>query len=602
MAPEAQVYLDAISRLRSERETAQWYISEQQARVPWWSDAQRRWREDDAMIRGEFHVVFPDESSVVEKPKVPNRMQLQLQDYVGAASSVMFSHRCIAPNRQGQARASKRERIVAHYREINSVPAMLPYYYADLIVCGVNYKLVLPDFETGFPCIQRRDPRHAYPDHAIRPDSPPSSVIFSYAAPLSQIAAEHPDVDLGEIRRGLADARASSRQRRGGAELVQVSEYYDRTEWARVASVRTRNKGTLGAILRKHLSELKRLPLAVAVHPSFDGQFRGMLDQVVGPLATENRIANLMIDSAVDWIYSPIQYFDIANPEDWGTGRPIKRTTSQGFMGRVPAGQPAPAAGSMLGSLQDTSREAAVHPRARSGEIPYGSGSFVQSTQGGMSTALALLQRTEAASWAQALSLALEIDEKYLDTGETKYIEGTVETSRFSTSYRPSVHIKGEYGVQTEFGGAAGGDEFSYEVRLYQAVDRGIVPRRVAMLKSPFIGDVLEAEQLVLVEKLTDAGLQFVAARAAQGDFGAATELIESLDDPEADVLEILAAFYRQHGQPTPGTGMEAAQEAGALFRGLQGVPGAENVPGLAGLPSLPPASLDEIFEQTGVA
>ena len=70
-----------LEKLQGERKNASVYLSEHDTRVQLWNGHERRLRDLDAFLRGDWHVVFPDESAVIERPKVANIAALALNDY-----------------------------------------------------------------------------------------------------------------------------------------------------------------------------------------------------------------------------------------------------------------------------------------------------------------------------------------------------------------------------------------------------------------------------------------------------------------------------------------------------------------------------------------
>lgn len=568
-----------LERIRAERRSATHWIAQYDSRMQHWGAWHNRIRDTDAIARGDFQVVFPDESKLVERPKVPNVVQLAIEDRVGLASSVVPTIRCDPANERAVTRCAKRERIAAHYLRVNRVDLMLPRFYADLLVAGANFKLVLPDEKSGFPCIRRLDPRTVYPDKPYSPDRPLANLLVSYVEKRRVLANEYPN----------ARAALYTEHRESDSEDVEVIEFYDASELIRVA-VLAHGKAARGTILTRAPNRLGRPPVVVSARPTHDGEFRGVYDQVLGVLNAQNRVFNLAVDAAADMVGSPMVMFDIENPDDLGRAV-LMAKSQQGFARRMAPDGMHPQLFGILQQMASNVGRGAVYPEGRFGQVDQNiiSAAGIQALQGNLITAVALDQRIEAASWQDVLSLALEIDERYLDA--PKFIAGSVDARSFAESYTPSKDIRGDYQVRVEYGGAAGGDQFNFEIRLGAAVDRGLISRRSARERHSMVDDVLKQEREIIQEAVLQAGLSFIQQQAAQGNFGPAAALNRAIEDNEnvfltlAQFGEIQQAATRPALQSPPGNAeIEAFQAANAAARGAAGP---SNVPGVGALPPL---------------
>lgn len=568
-----------LERIKAERQDAARYLDEHSKRISHWREHKERIRDVTNMAKGDWHLVFPDGQSQVEKPKVPNVIQLKLNDASGLASTVQGSIRCdpASGNERAKPKAEKRERICEYYRRCNNSHLMSARFFQDLMIAGVNYRVVLPDFSKREPWIRRIDPRWAYPDTLYSPDREIRNFLVSYQESRSALAAEHQGID---------------KPRQGESDLVDVLEWYDGSEFLRVAAIPD-GRSKRGVVLARMENLLSRVPVVISSYPSFDGEFRGIFDQVIGVLEAENRILNLLLDATADMVSSPIIEYDIENPEDYGTGAILHAKSEKARWQRGQPEGPSGALFAILNEARGSSRIGAVYPEARQGEVQQAiaSAAFVSAITGNLSTEIAHFQRLEGDAMANALSLALEIDEKYLDDGELKYITGSANAKRFSESYRPSVDIRGDYQVRVEYGGAAGGDQQAHIIRLVQQYINGLIDEETVMEALPDVKDVQETRKRIVKDQILKAGLAFVAAKAADPngpDFAPAAALIEALDKGDETVFTVLARF-RDIQNPTPPqqatTGAEAFTQASSLSRG--GISPQTNVPGVGSLPDL---------------
>lgn len=592
--------LTDLEHLRQERQLALRYLSEADQRIPHWQEHQDRIADVDAISRGDFHVVFPDESSTTERPKVPNIVQLALDDRAALSTEVPLTIRCDPPSEEAKVKAERRERIAHFYLAHNKAELLFRRFYIDLNQTGVNYKLVLPDLRSStpegerFPLIRRIDPRHAFPDRAYSPDREVANLLVTYEESRSGLQALHQDADL-----------SVPAKLQGESDLIRVYEYYDRSEFLIVAELpdldTAGNRSRRGVILTRMSNKLSRVPVSISARPTHDGQFRGTFDQVLGTLVAENRIFNLVLDGAADTISAPPVYHDIENPQDWGTGVALKAKSPQGFMRRMAPDGPNPTIFPTLAQLGGNARVGSVYPESRQGQISQSiaSAAFVSAITGNLSTAVAADQRIEAASWAEVLSICFETDEKYLEASERKVIAGsTTSGAPFSETYRPSRDISGDYRVRASYGAMAGQDRTTMDIRVIQQVNNKLLPRRIGMELLSTVSDVLKAEELMDREGLKDIAYALAAQQAQQGNGAPMAALIDFLD--EEDEQNQLFALRRvaeltvpgitptpqgpSGGRTGPPTGTEAFDEAGALSRG--GLAG-QNVPGVGALPDL---------------
>lgn len=585
-----------IERIWQERRhRASTYLSDYDQRIIHWADHQKRVQDADRIARGDFTLVFPDDSSTTERPKVPNIVQLALEDRAALSSSIIPTVRCDPARESGRVRAEKKERIASYYLESNNIELLMPRLFTDLVLCGVNYKGVFPDFDTGFPRFLRFDPRQCFPDRRYSPDRPMRNFVVAYMEALPVLRGDYPDAAWPEKVEG------------DPSQLVQCLEWYDGSEFTKYAWVPVATGSGKGERFGIYLSGvpnlLKKVPIVASARTTHDGQFRGVFDQMLGVLGGENRIFNLLLDAAADWISSEKVSWNIENEDDIGSGRVLRAKGPDAFVRRMTPEASHPQMFAVLSTLQGNSRIGAVYPEARQGDIhqAIASAAFVTAITGNLATAVAQDQRTEAASWSRLLSMAFETDERWFGDS-LKYIAGSARASRFSESYRPNDDISGDYRARLTYGGAAGQDQYGYEIRITQQAANKLLPKRWAMEELSTVDDVAEAEKILLQEQILEAGMSFIQAAAAnpqQPNFAPASALLEALSDPKVDVFDVLKKFEQfqfekpgAQGSGRPVTGTESFEQASAMQRGSQRT-GALNVPGVGAAPSFP--SLEEL-------
>lgn len=576
-----------LQAARDDRLDAAHYVSEFDQSRTHWREFQDRLNEVDRIARGKFRVYGPDGKLIAEEaPKTPNIVDLVLRDRSALAASVTPSLTCPTPPGADRSHAQFRERIAKGYLRFSRVNKLSrATWFRDLYKAGVNYKLVEPDFAANRPRIVRLDPRHTLPDRAYTPGETPSSVIVTSKKPLGVLLADYPEANDALHERAKLAQRPGTfgGTGLGQKDLIEIIEYYDASELIRVAVV-PGPKGNAGVELIRVSNLINRVPVVVACEPIDDGIFQGVFDQMIGSLEADNTIVNLLIDSAVDWTTSPIISWNIQNPEDHGKGI-LYAKDGTAFHRRTPPDQASSQIFAVIAGLRGNAREGAVFPQARSGDIPQSAGSaaFVNSILGNYSTAVAQDQAIEAASFEEVLSLCFATDEVYLNA--SKPVDPMLPKGE---KYTPSVAIKGNHAIDVNYGFSAGTDEFNAEIRLYSAVQNGIVAKKLARAKSVFVEDEVQNEHALIQEQLLDAGMAFIQQQASIGNFYPAAELNDALAAGEDLylILSRIADFQQATPQPNAGASpTQAFEDAASAARG--GSIDTTNVPGVGALPPM---------------
>lgn len=573
---------DILEERRSSRHVIGDYSSREE--IHWQRDHKERIREVDQRRRGEWLLTFPDGSQRIERPKVPNYYQLAMDARVSSAARSPFTVRCDArPGKED--RAKKRERIGINYLDVNNYRGLQRYWYNDLDVCGVSYKLVLPDLPNGrFPCIRRLDPRQTWPDAPFAPDRKTANLIYASEIPLRLLWSMFQDRQ-DEIMAAVAE---SKRNREAVSQNVMLMEWYDSSEILIVADL-TRKKGSTGIELLRASNKLGKLPIVASVRTTSDGIPQGVFDQLGPVLENENRIINLLVDAAQDWISSPPVWWNIANPEDWGKGVGLEALGPDGFMRRMPPDQANSQIFPVLDRLRGAAREQAVFPESVSGDFPvqYASGAGVSASQGSYSSSIAYHQDLESEACMHVLELCYETDELYHN--ERKEISGMQDGASFHERYTPSEDIGGDYANRVQYP-LAGQDPLSVEIRLTQQGGNRWIAKRTAREHLSTVKDVLKEEEQILREDLLDTAMLFIKAQAQQGNAAPLVAMNNALNDPKTeDVLAILPQIPVILTGDAAAPGREAPTDAftdmASIARG--GVPSpTTNVPGVGAGPS----------------
>ena len=551
-----------------------------------WSErrvAWRDWRDRvdrlDAFIRGDWVVEFPDGRTVGDKPKIENRVLTGIEDTARLAGSFLPTLRVEAPNEQGVEKAQRREQVIAYYWQLSHLAVKLPRLYADLISTGMAMIKVWPDFSTPiekrFPIFSRIDPRGVLLPPNQEDGVEPDDVIVVRKVKARQLARMFPEQTM-MLRERSKDPIADTTE-------VDVIDYYSEDQ---ISSVAYHGEGHI--MLVDVENRIGRLPIVPVLRPSADGQLRGQFDPVLPPLAAENRLATYLLDYADQMVYAPILKQGNVGDIDFGPGAIID--AGDGNVTRVPPAQAGPEVFRMMADLERSSRRAGFMPEARSGDISQsiGSAAFVESLMGSLTTNIRTLQLVMEKGLERANEVAQAVDRSYCDA--SKSVVGFAQGGQFRMSYTPTNLIKDdEFGNIVTYGAGTGLDAFNREVRLLRRVDTGMVSKRWARNQLEGVENVLKVENEILDEKLMEAVVTGIQARASEGDLGPATVLQQARQN-NVNPLEVLPQMLAAAQQAPEGpSGVQPTALPGEATAGQQiaaaqtGVPGG----GTQGLPDL---------------
>ncbi|HSE44859.1 MAG TPA: hypothetical protein VLA89_05980, partial [Gemmatimonadales bacterium] len=239
------------------------------------------------------------------------------------------------------------------------------------------------------------------------------------------------------------------------------------------------------------------LPVAFAMLDSFDGEFRGMFDQVFGSLKTKNRIVKLMMDYTDQLVYAPLVSKGLLNPEEgYGPAAHYRLDPNipDAQMGRLQPGGSSPQLFNILEYLDREQRAGVSFPSQRQGDVSQSiaSASFVQSTQGQLTSTVRNIQRLLSHFREQLNKACYELDDKFMD--EAKPLVRPVGKKK---EYTPSRDIRGQYDSQVLYGAGAGLDRLNADVRVLQHLGAGLISRETARGQIDYLAqDGEQADQI----------------------------------------------------------------------------------------------------------
>src|SRR5438132_10502073 len=120
----------------------------------------------DALARGDWKEAFGDETSAVVQPHIMNLVQTSMNDISTLVMEATPSVKCL-PDKEtktSEDKANVREAVADTYWEVNAGDALVPLLAMDLAGAGFACLVAYPDADSPYPCVQRVNPRFAYPD------------------------------------------------------------------------------------------------------------------------------------------------------------------------------------------------------------------------------------------------------------------------------------------------------------------------------------------------------------------------------------------------------------------------------------------------------
>ncbi len=462
--------------------------------------------------------------------------------------------------------ARVREGIVDTIWEMGNGTRLKRKLYMDAV--GGGYMAVAAHFNkmSEYAQFYRLDPRYCYPSvrNGIIQD-----MLYVETMPKAQAMAQWPDLPLNKNIKDNKD--------------VQVVTYIDDTAVNQAVTQSNADKRE-GYITERWVHKLGCVPVAFVPLDTWDSTFRGLFDQIGGPMALRNRTMGYLNDYMEDMVHAPFEVKNIMNADDPPGALTLYEHdphAEESFIRRV---APAAPAGAVFGTLQYMDQQESVEalqPPARVGQVKQSiaSGDFVNSTQGALSSAVRELQDNMADLRKQLTYICFKIEEKWLDD-EKPLLRAVGD----KTTYTPSKDIKGVYSHRVLFGAAAGLDRQYADVRVLQHVGSGLISKKTARGQLDYLDDptseqnYIDQEQLatVLFQRFSaDPNTPLSEVANALVSMGEGKDLVEvmkaqALAMAEREKQAQEAAMAAQGGEQLPaGEGpRDAEEEALALDKG----------------------------------
>jgi hypothetical protein len=429
------------------------------------------------------------------KPIVANIIDTAARDraeVMGAMPSINCSAGSMV-TQKAKAFSGKKTKIANHYVQASGLGAGPQISTADhLETYGLHGYAVEPNFKEKRPHIRIENPMGVYPEWDLFGRLISVTKVFNEQA--VSLANMYP-----QLIRVLQGNQSDPKQAGWAEREIEVVKYQDADRWVMYMP----NHGN--QVIEITENPLGKVYYSLGKRPSYDNQIRGAFDDVLYPYLASSRMALLGLEATEKSVRAPMVVPRDLQTFDMG-GDAILRTDGQ--VTRVPL--EIPQAAFQQGQLLDQAvRTGTRTPEARNGNIDASiiTGRGVQALMGGFNTIITTGQTILAESLKHAIELCFEMDEK-LWPNEKKTIRGMVQGTPFEETYTPSKDIAGDYTVDVTYGFAAGQDPARAIVGLLQLRGDQLISRDFFQRQLPMEIDVVQMQQQIDAEQITDAAKQ----------------------------------------------------------------------------------------------
>lgn len=581
------------------------YAGEQGDTYGEWQGRIRTFRD---LYAGRWNVTFPNEFSIRDRPKVMNMLQVSADDIARMAGEVIPMVKVKPPTGKDKDKknAYLKEKIYQTYWMVNRGEQMVPSLALDMASTGMAAIAVTapPPNKSGmprYPKITRLDPLGCYPNM-------PGGELLDMV-----VVGEYKPAQAAQI------LKLQPSQLRA-VTSVEIIDYYDDFQvfraWRGLLNGTKIGDAQEG---ERWIHDLGYVPVAVGRLATADGAFRGLFDQVDGVLQAMNRILHLELDYASQQVYSPLLSYQIENDREAPGPRTIyRKLTESATLERVPPAGSNPNLMMLMQFLENQGRQGIGYPGQRQGDVPQsvGSASFVNSTQGQLSTIVRTIQE-EIGFMRQHINLcAAKIDKKFLNKEKPLSLSSDEEHD-----YTPgTVFADDNYSNLVLYGAGAGLDRPNARVAILQDLGAGITSKKTAREQTPYILDEeeegdqkdLEDVQDIYKQKLLQGGdivtLSYLIVEMKKNgkNLDEAADVVAELVKAREERAMQMEQAAKQPSAPAapaaPETGVGAPGEPPGMA-GATGPSVPAGPPGIMGVPpqpaQLPPAAMEQIFAQT---
>jgi hypothetical protein len=538
------------------------------------ADRDQRYNDVHDVRSGDVDTVIPGSMpDAWPKPIVANLIDTTARD-TAEVMGAMPSINCttgIQTTEKAKKFSGKKTKVANHYVQQSGLGAGRQVVAADhWIMYGMTIYCIEPDFKEKRPHIRVENPMGVYPEFDIFGRLKSYSKVWREEA--IHLAAKFPQL----IRILQGDVNGSDKS--GWAEReIEVVKYCDADQ---IVMYLPKLGGQLVSAMPNPMGKVM---VAIGTRPGYDKEVRGAYDDAIWVQLAKARMALLGLEATEKTVRAPLAVPRDVQKMTFGDDA-IIRTDSPDKIRRV--GIDIPTAAFQEGQmLEQELRVGTRTPEARSGNVDASiiTGRGVQALMGGFNTVVTTGQTVLSKALEAAIGLCFEMDEK-LWPNEKKTIRGTVQGSPFTESYVPGTDIAGDYTVDVTYGFAAGQDPARAIVGLLQLRGDQLISRDFFQRQLPMDIDVVQMQQQIDNEQITDA-----AKQGLMGFAQAIPQMALQGQDPLDGMQKIVKVLeLREKGNSFSEAMLKAFTPKEAPQGASPGLPGMPGAPGPGGAPQAP--------------
>lgn len=498
------------------------------------SERDKRMRDVMLVRAGHAEQVFPGlfPEGAWSRPIVANLIDVvakDLSEQIGVVPTITATGDS-ALDESSRTNADKRTKIANYYVTESKLGTGLIRAADQFITYGFVPLRVEPDLRGGRPHIHVDSCEGSYYDIDRFGNVVAYCQVFRRKA--GDLAAMFPDMrDRILNYGGLTRADES--------QLMEVVRWYD----AKSSVMFLPERG--GALLASVPNPTGVVPVAIAQRPSLDNEARGQFDDVLPVYAAKARLALLMLEATQKSVEAPLALPQDVTQLSIGPDAVI-RSNSPEKIRRVPLDLPSMAFGEN-NLLSDELRFGTRFPESRAGQADGSivTGQGVKALQAAFDSQVKTAQGILGEALGEAVSIAFRVDEAYFPN-QSKNVSAVANGTKYQLKYTPGKDIKGNYGVNVEYGLMAGLDPnralvFALQARGDKLISRGFTRRNL-----PIQINATEEERAVDMEEMRDSLKAGVASLAA-----AIPQMASQGQDP-TKIVRSLSTVISERKKGTP--------------------------------------------------
>ena len=368
-----------------------------------------------------FRGVFPE--GAWSKPIIANMIDVvarDLSEQIGVLPTITAAGDSSLDDSQ-RTKADKRTKIANYYVASSRLGTELLRGADQLVTYGFVPLRVEPSFKDKRPHIHVENSMGAYYDMDRFGEVNVYARLYHRKA--GDLAAHFPE---------FADQilQAGAFQKGDPNTLLQVVRWTDKTRTVMFLPDRG------GLTLASTPNKIGRVPVAIAVRPSLDGEQRGQFDDVLPVYAAKARLALLTMEAVQKSVEAPLALPNDVTQLSVGPDSVI-RSNSPEKIRRINLDVPQ-FAFAENNVLADEMKMGTRFPQARAGQSEGSivTGQGVKALMGGFDTQIKTAHSMFARGFTELLALALKVDEKIFGMQE-KELKGIYNGTPYDIKYKP---------------------------------------------------------------------------------------------------------------------------------------------------------------------